>query len=251
MEKKLANNRINVLDGFRAIAILMVLFFHYFSRWTSLYPYGNKYDFFTFGKMGVHFFFIISGFVIFYTLENTKSFLDFWKNRMIRLFPSMLIASLITYFFCKLFDLEFLFPTSHVFNNVLASITFLPPDTLASLFNNIVQLDYISGSYWSLWPEIQFYLFVSAIYFFNKNNFLLIFLSLSIVLFLCNFLIHFGSFENYFIKVVRKFFIVFNFVESLSFFCFGVLFYAVFKDVTQKQETPIYLNSILLDCYFF
>ncbi len=242
MENKLVATRINVLDGFRAIAILMVLFFLYFSRWTSLYPYGNKYDFFTFGKMGVHFFFIISGFVIFYTLENTKHFLIFWIKRMIRLFPSMLVATLITYFFCNSFDLDFLFPTSHFFKNVLASVTFLPPDTLASLFNNRVQLDYISGNYWSLWPEIQFYLFVSAIYFFNKNKFLSIFISLSITLVLSNLLIHSGYFENNFIKVARKFFIVFNLVGSLPYFSFGVLFYSIFKDKTLNQKTPIYLK---------
>ena len=169
MENKTKNCRIRVLDGFRALAILMVIFFHYFSRWNKLYPYGNKYDFFVYGKMGVQFFFIISGFVILYTLENTTDFVTFWKKRVIRLFPSMLIASIITYFIFVSFDTELLFPASHFFKNILASITFIPPDTLASIFNNKVQLDYISGSYWSLWPEIQFYLFVSTIYFFNKK----------------------------------------------------------------------------------
>lgn len=95
------------------MAILMVLLFHYFSRWTFLYPYKDKYDFFTYGKMGVQFFFIISGFVILYTLENTTNFITFWKKRMVRLFPSMLIASIITYFVFVLFDTKCLFPTSH------------------------------------------------------------------------------------------------------------------------------------------
>lgn len=42
--------RIEVLDSFRGIAILIVIFFHFFSRWTNLYPYGAEYDFFSYGK---------------------------------------------------------------------------------------------------------------------------------------------------------------------------------------------------------
>lgn len=70
-------NRIQILDGFRAISILSVLLFHFFSRWTpplsseSFYPYGSKYfSWFQYGGVGVEFFFMISGFVIYFTLEN-------------------------------------------------------------------------------------------------------------------------------------------------------------------------------------
>lgn len=251
MENKIKNFRINVLDGFRGIAILLVLLFHFFSRWTSLYPYGDKYDFFTYGKMGVHLFFIISGFVILYTLENTNDFITFWKKRMIRLFPSMLIASLITYFVFNLFDTELLFPTSHLFKNILASITFIQPDLLSSLLRHRIELDYISGSYWSLWPEIQFYLFVSTIYFFNKNKFAFVFFSFTFILILSNFILHHIYNDNYFVKTVRKFFIVFNFIESLPYFCFGVLFYLIYKNKMLQKEIPRYLNIYLSGMVLF
>ena len=242
MENKLENFRINVLDGFRALAILIVLLFHYFSRWTTIYPYGEKYDFFGYGKMGVQLFFIISGFVILYTLENTNNFVAFWKKRMIRLFPAMLIASIITYFVFVLFDTELLFPASHFLKNILASITFLPPDSIASIFNNKVQLDYISGSYWSLWPEIQFYVFVSVIYFSNKNRFQLTFFTLTFMLLFFNFILHHIYIDNYFINTARNFFVIFNLVESLPYFCFGVLFYHIYKNKILIKETSIYLK---------
>ena len=88
--------RIGVLDGFRTIAIISVLLFHLFSLDDFHYPYGQKYNFFWQGRYGVEFFFIISGFVIFYTLENTQSLKIFFLNRLIRLYPSALIASTIT-----------------------------------------------------------------------------------------------------------------------------------------------------------
>lgn len=56
MSDEVKHIRINALDSFRSIAILIVLLFHFFSRWTILYPYGEKYDFFNYGKLGVHFF---------------------------------------------------------------------------------------------------------------------------------------------------------------------------------------------------
>lgn len=243
------NFRINLLDSFRGIAILLVLFFHFFSRYTILYPYHDKCDFFSYGKMGVHFFFIISGFVILYTLENTNDFVTFWKKRMIRLLPSMLVASILTYLIFNLFDSGFLFPTSHFFKNILASITFIPPDLLASVFNLKVELDYISGSYWSLWPEIQFYLFISSIYFFCKNKFLILFFSLSFIGMLINFIISNVLIkDNNFIKAVKSYLIVFNLIPTLPYFCFGVIFYLMYKNKILNKEVPFYVKifSVLL-----
>src|SRR5258708_38866163 len=94
--------RIEILDSFRFLAIISVMFYHYSYRWTppaspdNLYPYGDFYgSCFRFGSTGVLFFFIISGFVISYTLENTTGFGSFMKNRFIRLFPPMLLWSIV------------------------------------------------------------------------------------------------------------------------------------------------------------
>ena len=79
--------RISILDGFRSLAILSVLLYHFFSRWVppendiSLYPYKNAYDYFGIGQLGVQFFFIISGFVIFFTLDTTANFSSFLEKK--------------------------------------------------------------------------------------------------------------------------------------------------------------------------
>src|SRR4051812_27279825 len=88
-----SKKRIVLLDSFRCIAILLVVFYHFTYRWTSphatinLYPYKNWYgNISEYGLLGVSFFFIISGFVISFTLESTDSISAFYKNRFIRLF---------------------------------------------------------------------------------------------------------------------------------------------------------------------
>lgn len=86
---------------------------------------------------------------------------------MIRLVPSIFIASLITFLFFNLFDKGNISPTSHSFNNFLVSISFINPTLLQYVFKT--DFNYINGSYWSLWPEIQFYFFAGILYFLNKD----------------------------------------------------------------------------------
>lgn len=239
------NLRIKVLDGFRGIAILLVLLFHYFSRWIELYPYNNKYDYFAIGKMGVQFFFIISGFVILYTLENTDNLISFWKKRMIRLFPSMLIASMLTFFIFYLFDPEFLFPTSHYLKNVFASCLFIQPDLLSSLILRTIDFDYVSGSYWSLWPEIQFYGFISLVFYLFKNKFLILFALLSSILIVGNFMLPHIYINNRFVNWIKIFFRIFDLSGALPFFCFGVVFYVLYKNKLLKQENPFFIKAFM------
>ncbi|HXP49743.1 MAG TPA: acyltransferase family protein, partial [Bacteroidia bacterium] len=81
-------NRIDILDSFRFIAVVSVMLFHYYARWTppgyyaNYYPYGNAgASYFQYGLLGVNFFFIISGFVILYTLEKSASYSGFLLKR--------------------------------------------------------------------------------------------------------------------------------------------------------------------------
>lgn len=239
-------NRIELLDSFRAIAIMMVILFHFFSRWTNLYPYQDQYNFFRIGKFGVHFFFMISGFVIFFTLKKTKTLSQFWINRLIRLFPSMLFASVITYTFFSLFDTNFLFPASHYFKNILASLTFVQPDVLGSLVRNRVELDYISGSYWSLWVEIQFYVFASFIYFYYQRKFYSYFFVIALLLIGLNFLLSHLYVDNFIIVKIKSLRSIFNLLDALPFFCLGAVFYVFYENNLNKIKNSIEQISIFL-----
>lgn len=230
------NQRIPILDSFRAIAIIMVLFFHYASRRADLYSYGDKYDYFAMGRMGVEFFFMISGFVILFTLEHTNNFFQFWKNRIIRLLPSMIIASLLTFFIFNLFDKEILFANSHKLKNVLVSCTFVKPQVLNMLTDFQYDFAYTNGSYWSLWPEVQFYAYISLLYFLSKKYFVKSFIITSTILITIRFLVSHVYVKNGFVTFVKTIFNWFDLVENLPYFCIGVVFYLVYKSEREFQK---------------
>ena len=234
--------RIQALDSFRGIAILMVLFFHFFSRWTSLYPYEDKYDYFRYGKFGVHFFFMISGFVIFYTMDNTDTFKKFWMNRYVRLLPSMFFASIFTYFFFVFFDTQLLFPNSHYYKNILVSLTFIQPDLFSSLVNYKINFDYISGSYWSLWVEIQFYLFASLIYFIFPKKFQLYFFLTAIIILCLNYSLSNIYKNSDLIFKIESLRTIFNLIHALPLFCIGSVFYILYKNNKNSGTNPFFLK---------
>ena len=163
------HSRIESLDGFRAIAILAVLGFHYFTRWTptwyqrSYYPYGSllaTVPVFRFGYLGVSLFFLVSGFVISMTLVRCASWREFAVRRFARLFPPMVLASVVTYFALDALPVHFWEPKACSF---IPSLTFIDP----SLYRQILGdgCGFIDGSYWSLWYEVRFYVLAALIYF--------------------------------------------------------------------------------------
>ncbi|AOZ98552.1 acyltransferase family protein [Flavobacterium commune] len=261
---KQERGRIAILDGFRALAIFFVMLCHFFSRYIKpyhkedLYPYGADYDYFSYGFLGVQFFFIISGFVIFFTLENTLNFSTFWKKRLIRLFPSMLVASIIIYLFFNFFE-DSNFLLSHRLLNFIPSLTFIKPE----LINNLVEstfgiqlnLDYLNGSYWSLWVEIQFYLFASLFFFCDKLNFIRNIIIISAFLCISNLVMYNIGGSNilgisyakeitfYFTKWIAG---GFNLLDYLPFFVIGMLFYLMFKNKDENKKNTIFVKGALL-----
>jgi peptidoglycan/LPS O-acetylase OafA/YrhL len=162
-----ANNqakRLLFLDGLRGIAILLVLFFHAYSNdWIDNLPYRDQYDHITlfhFGRYGVQLFFIISGFVIAMTLEKCKSFWDFMYRRWLRLFPAMLVGSLIVLATAPLFPAR-PFGVPHL-QDLLPGLTLIEPE-FYRLF--LQSQGILEGSFWTLFVEMKFYILAGILYF--------------------------------------------------------------------------------------
>ena len=226
------SNRLMILDGLRTIAILLVLLFHYYSRYkNNLYEYSfNIPVFIEYGYLGVQLFFIISGFVITLSLYKTHRFTVFIKNRFIRLLPAMVICATITFLFKNLFDNENLFENSKNITNLLISITFINPD-LVNLFTH-TNLNYIDGAYWSLWVEISFYFIAGILYFISPLHLLRNF---SIIVFL--------GFFSHFIFISNTGFRFFSPIISESVF---MLIRGVFKTITFFEHSLWFLGGMLL-----
>jgi len=175
--------RISILDSFRFLAIIAVLLFHYTYWWGISYPYGIFFGHtFAYGLYGVEFFFIISGFVICYTLENTSGLASFWKNRLIRLLPPMVLCSLIIFLVFNAFDNENLFPHAHAAENFLPCLTFTKPGIWTMLVRQRFDFGYIDLAFWSLWVEVQFYIVASLFFFANPDRFFRKLIILTLVL---------------------------------------------------------------------
>lgn len=151
--------RIECIDGLRGIAILCVILYHAFSRWAAVTPYGAVYArTFGWGWLGVELFFIISGFVISMTLDRCLTFGEFMGKRWLRLFPAMLIASLLIYATAPLIPRPLGTPNAW---QLVPGLTFIDAKWWALVHGP----DSLEGSFWSLYAEMKFYVFAGAVYF--------------------------------------------------------------------------------------
>jgi peptidoglycan/LPS O-acetylase OafA/YrhL len=96
MENRDSRNRLAELDALRGVAVLMVLAFHYTTRFGQLFPQAASGASFPLGAYGVQLFFIISGFVIVMTLDRSERAVDFLVARFSRLYPAYWAAILAT-----------------------------------------------------------------------------------------------------------------------------------------------------------
>lgn len=89
---------IESLQSLRAVAAILVLLFHMTLLMQMVgYPYANNY--FMFGNAGVDIFFVLSGFIIYYTSIHKKDTLtskEFLFKRFLRIFPIYWIATIAT-----------------------------------------------------------------------------------------------------------------------------------------------------------
>ncbi|MCW8924737.1 MAG: acyltransferase [Xanthomonadales bacterium] len=156
--------RIQYLDGLRGIAISFVILYHAYSRWPGIVPYGSEFaqfPLFAHGNLGVQLFFMISGFVIFMSLEKSRNFHSFMIKRWIRLFPAMLVISMFVFLTAPLFfERPAGLPRPR---DLLPGLTFIEPYWWQTILGR-PQAD-LEGAFWSLYVEIKLYVVAGIFYF--------------------------------------------------------------------------------------
>lgn len=159
----ISDNRISHLDGLRGIAILLVLLYHAYVRWADLVPYGTAatgIPLIDHGWAGVQLFFLISGYVIAMTLERCPNAYTFLVRRWSRLFPAMLVVSLVVWTTAPLLTAR---PEGQpTILSLLPGLTFLEPSWWAKMVGPFPALE---GAFWSLYAEVKFYLVSTLLYY--------------------------------------------------------------------------------------
>lgn len=138
--------RLSALDGLRGIAAIVVACFHYFYHYHHEYGHSfNAPEWLKLGYFGVHLFFLVSGFVIFWTLSRSDTAPTFIWSRFSRLFPVYWVAVTLTFIVITAIG-----PVDrHVsISNLMVNYTML---------QGYLGLPHVDGVYWTLTLELSFY----------------------------------------------------------------------------------------------
>lgn len=149
----MTKERFHEIDVLRGLACLMVVVFHYLHRgpeagWITARASPLVDGLARYGYLGVHLFFIISGFVIFMSAEGATT-RRFAASRVARLYPAFWFAA----------------PLTALVAWLAASETFKVQ--LLQLAVNLTMaphwfgVEFVDGAYWSLAVELHFYLLVA------------------------------------------------------------------------------------------
>ena len=153
VESTPAATRIADLDALRGLAALAVVLFHYTDRFGDLYGHRTAPLLAVpWGHYGVQLFFGISGFVIFMTLERTRSLGDFAVSRASRLYPAYWTAILLTTAVVALAGpRELALSPAHIGANF-------------TMLQGFAMIPSVDGVYWTLAVELAFYGAMAALW---------------------------------------------------------------------------------------
>lgn len=227
----MVKNRLLELDALRGIAAISVVLHHHFYKYDVLYehqylPTSWAY----YGRYGVELFFIISGFVIFWTLSATKRPTDFVVSRFARLYPTYWSALLITVLYTTLLGL----PGREVgFWDSIGNLL---------MFHQYFGIPHVDGVYWSLTVELTFYVWMFGLYLTDSlqktESWLLALMAVSIL-------------ASYFPGSIPETVELLFLVKYSSFFAAGIAFYKLRNDQLTSLTIPILLVAAITPVFTY
>lgn len=159
----------NNFDLIRLFASLQVVHFHIISIMgvSVVKSHGVLNEFFGIFP-GVPIFFFISGYLISKSWENSPSIKAYLINRVLRIYPALIIAVTLSFFFIHISGYaRQVNPT--LYEQVLL---FIAKCTIFQFYNPDFMRQYgdgvMNGSLWTITVELQFYFMVPAMYLFLK-----------------------------------------------------------------------------------
>lgn len=225
------SNRLIELDALRGIAALIVVLYHYLYRYNELYGHKSlSVDWIENGDFGVQLFFIISGFVIYWTINRSKKPCDFIVSRFSRLYPVYWAAVILTFTAVSIFGLE-----GRDVSGADALMNIL-------MFQSYFKVPNVDGVYWTLLVELHFYFWIFSLSLFNllkKVEYILLpFILLSIL--------HYSGLVALPSPLIKIFIL-----KHLPFFLVGICFYKMVNDLHNKMTLPIITICLIASGFIY
>ncbi|WP_185247540.1 acyltransferase [Chryseobacterium bernardetii] len=151
----------NNFNWLRLLFSTLVIFSHSFdlTKTTSL------------GAIAVAFFFVLSGYLIFQSVEKSDNLLDYFWKRSLRLFPALFIMLCFSMGIMVLLNYKIIFQKDfwHYLPNNLS--LYNVQYNVSGIFNKNPYPHAINGSLWSLAYEFSMYIIISFLFFINSPTF--------------------------------------------------------------------------------
>jgi peptidoglycan/LPS O-acetylase OafA/YrhL len=153
--------RLGTIDGLRGVAALGVAWYH-FTHGSGLLHGGWLYNSGLYGWVGVEMFFVISGFIIPYSLYRagyrSRNFGQFLVKRVARLDPPYFADILLC------IALSYIVPLAPGFRGEWPHYTWAQLAAHIAYVNSIVHKPWVNVVFWSLGIEFQYYLLIGALF---------------------------------------------------------------------------------------
>jgi len=218
------NKRFFELDALRGFAALFVMFFHFTEGKTNFYI-------FNLGVTAVDLFFMISGFVIFMSINKVSSGKEFIINRVSRLYPTYWTCVTITYLVI-LFLAKANFHFTHV--NIPGIKEYLANMTMFQYYFKVPNLD---SPYWTMIIEMLFYLFILLLFQLKTLKHITEIGCVINVIVIVNYCLVVN-------KAVPNFTVYFPLLNHFALFFAGITFYKI----AHHLQSKLYGYSVILFC---
>ena len=217
--------KINIQNNFDILRLSLAILV-FFAHWNTLIRYDFSNIIFHLSGYSVHMFFIVSGFLIFWSFDADQNKKHFYIKRIFRIFPIFaFLVILQTLFFISFSDGSINQLLKYFFVNI-TFLNFLSPSVGTALSDLYVNA--INGSLWTLKMEVVFYVLVPLLFLLHKKWKIYPLLIIYILSVLYMFSI------DYFIslKMISKHhgdILLFQFPAQIRLFIVGILLYLLFN----------------------
>lgn len=214
------------LDALRGIAALVVILFHLTGG------YVESTSLFKLGTTGVDLFFIISGFVIFMSLNSITKSIDFVINRISRLYP--------TYWTSVSFTFLLIITKTILYDDFSLGTSFLTYLANMTMFQFYLRVPDIDGPYWTMIIEMIFYIFMILLFQFRMLN-KIVFIGFLICIYSLV-----STYLLFDLTIIRKLFYGIPLLQFFPLFFAGILFFKMYSQV----EKRVLYSVLLIFCLF-